>query len=222
MYEWQPKTNMVYYDTLFPSFTKLGTGEDSQGTNPQSCSTPLLWRIEGDHSMGGYQVLIQNVTATMLFRNLQKLSLVCREHGTLQTRDPLWFTVRRFVLKPDIPPIENNFWLSMKNSVFGATCKHLCHFRMETKVLQMFLRSCTFYIIPESRLTVKNYCQLIQLYFATPKRQLNNYHTQVYSVTRFQIIYMHNIDLSASYFRYLVSQSFNNIGTKHVTFLILE
>ena len=53
MYEWQPKTNMVYYDTLFPSFTKLGTGEDSQGTNPQSCSTPLLWRIEGDHSMGG-------------------------------------------------------------------------------------------------------------------------------------------------------------------------
>ena len=40
------------------------------------------------------------VVATMhlFFQNVQKRCLMCREHGTLQTCDPLWAAVRLSVL----------------------------------------------------------------------------------------------------------------------------
>ena len=47
------------------------------------------------------------VDATMhlrFFRNLQRSSLTCREHGTLQTCYLLWSTVRFSVLYFDNPP----------------------------------------------------------------------------------------------------------------------
>ena len=59
------------------------------------------------------------VVATMhlFFQNVQKRSLMCREHGTLQTCDPLWAAVRLSVLQSDNPiekdPAPGMHWATL-------------------------------------------------------------------------------------------------------------